>query len=220
MCIRDRNELAFAILVFTENSLGNAVKDAHDRGMDVKGIIDYVEFNGSEYNFLLDNNVNVMDYQNADMSQWPDGPTLHHKYAILDYAQGSANPLLITGSHNWSASANSIHDENTLLIYDHTLANIYYQEFSARFNGVLDATHDLRMEPLEITPNPFDEQLFFSVPENGILVVSDVTGRIFYQKNISEGDHELNTSSWVKGVYFVRFIGEEVQRVGKVVRSY
>ncbi len=214
-----QNELAFAVLVFTENSLGTAVKDAHDRGLDVQGIIDYVEFNGSEFNFLLDNNVNVMDYQNADMSQWPDGPTLHHKYAILDYAQGSANPLLITGSHNWSASANSIHDENTLLIHDHTLANIYYQEFSARFNGTLDATDDLQMEPLDIAPNPFDEQLFFSVPEDGKLVVSDLAGRIFYEKNISEGSHELNTSNWVNGIYFVRFIGDEVQRVGKVVRG-
>ena len=77
--------------------------------------------------------------------------TLHHKYAIVDYAQGSTTPLLITGSHNWSASANSIHDENTLLIYDHTLANIYYQEFSARFQGFTDATNDVEIDPLEIS---------------------------------------------------------------------
>ncbi|MFT6320537.1 MAG: hypothetical protein ACJAT4_001463, partial [Granulosicoccus sp.] len=70
------SELAFAVLVFTENSLGTAVKNAFDRGVTTQGIIDYVEFNGSEYDFLLANNIEVQDYQNDDGSQWPDGPTL------------------------------------------------------------------------------------------------------------------------------------------------
>ena len=213
------NELAFAILVFTENSLGTAVKNAKDRGLDIKGIIDYVEFNGSEFDYLLSNDVDIIDYQNADMSQWPDGPTLHHKYAILDYAQGSMNPLLITGSHNWSASANSVHDENTLLIYDHTLANIYYQEFSARFQGLLDVGFkDLGFAPLEISPNPFNEYLSFKVPENGQLIVNDLTGRIISQQNISEGTNNLNTASWGNGIYYIQFIGAEKQLVGKVVK--
>lgn len=213
------SELAFAILVFTENALGTAVKNAYDRGVVTQGIIDYVEFSGSEYNYLLDNNIDVQDYQNDDGSQWPDGPTLHHKYAIIDYAQGSATPLLITGSHNWSASANSIHDENTLLIYDHTLANIYYQEFSARFQGFTDETNNVNIDPLEISPNPFAEQLNFEVPENGNLVVSDLAGRIIFQQKISEGSNQLNTENWMNGIYFVKFVGENAQRIGKVIKN-
>ena len=161
----------------------------------------------------------MQDYQNDDGSQWPDGPTLHHKYAIVDYAQGSATPLLITGSHNWSASANSIHDENTLLIYDHTLANIYYQEFSARFQGFTDAAKDLKIDPLEISPNPFADQLNFEVPENGNLVVSDLAGRILFQQKINEGSNQLNTENWVSGIYFIKFIGENTQRIGKVIKQ-
>ncbi len=212
------SEVAFAILVFTENALGNAVKNAYDRNLDVKGIIDYVEFNGSEFDFLMNSNVNVIDYQNADMSQWPDGPTLHHKYAIIDYAQGSANPVLITGSHNWSASANSIHDENTLLIHDHTLANIYYQEFSQRFQDLTVSIKDVKFEALEISPNPFNEQLALTTPENGQLVVTDLSGRIILQQDISEGQNSLNTKDWVSGVYFVRFQGNEAQQIGKVIK--
>ena len=215
------NELGFAILVFTENALGTAVKNAYDRGVDVLGIIDYVEFNGSEYNYLLNNNVSdVLDYTNADGSQWPDGPTLHHKYAIIDYASGSTNPLLITGSHNWTASANSIHDENTLFIYDHTLANIYFQELRQRYIELIFqvGTNDLKVEPLEVVPNPFDEILSFKVQEEGQLVVSDLAGRVIFQQKIAEGNHDLNTTDWVSGVYFVRFIGEEVQQIGKVVK--
>lgn len=214
------NELAFAILVFTENILGNAVKDAHDRGVTTHGIIDYVEFNGSEFDYLSNNNVSVLDYQNADGSQWPDGPTLHHKYAIIDYEQGSTNPLLITGSHNWSASANSIHDENTLLIYDHTIANIYYQEFWQRYVELelQNTTNDLKIDPLKVSPNPVSDLLNIETPENGEVLVIDLAGKVLLHKTISQGANQLSTKEWRSGVYFVKFVGENHQQIGKVVK--
>lgn len=215
------NELAFAILVFTENILGTAVKDAHDRGVTTHGIIDYVEFNGSEFAYLTNNNVSVLDYQNADGSQWPDGPTLHHKYAIIDYEQGSTNPLLITGSHNWSASANSIHDENTLLIYDHTIANIYYQEFWQRFVELelQNTTNDLKIDPLKVSPNPVSDLLNIETPEDGELLVIDLAGKILLQKTISQGANQLSTKEWRNGVYFVKFVGGNHQQLGRVVKQ-
>jgi len=91
-----------------------------------------------------------------------------------------------------------------LLIYDHTLANIYYQEFSARFQGFPDATNNLKVDPLEISPNPFAEQLNFDVPENGNLIVSDLAGRVFFQQKITAGANQLNTKNWMSGVYFVK----------------
>ncbi|MCD4730506.1 MAG: hypothetical protein K8R74_07890, partial [Bacteroidales bacterium] len=129
--------IEFGLLVFTENSLGNAIVDAHQNGIDITGIIDYVESTGSEYDYLRDNGVNVRDYVNPDGSQWPDGSTLHHKYSIMDFEEGSANPVAITGSHNWSASGESVNDENTLIIYDANIANQFHQEFSQRFNDLI-----------------------------------------------------------------------------------
>jgi len=131
------NAVEFGIMVFTENSLGNAIVDAQQNGLDIRGIIDYVEYTGSEYQYLLDNGVNVRDYVNPDGSQWPDGPVFHHKYALLDFQEGNLNPIVITGSHNWSATAESINDENTLIIYDANLANQFHQEFHQRFNDLL-----------------------------------------------------------------------------------
>ncbi len=129
--------IEFALLVFTENSLGNAIVAAQNNGIEIAGIIDYVESTGSEYDYLRDNGVNVLDYVNPDGSQWPDGPTLHHKYAIMDFEAGSENPVAITGSHNWSASGESVNDENTLIIYDANIANQFHQEFSQRYNDLL-----------------------------------------------------------------------------------
>lgn len=127
----------FAIMVFTENTLGSAIFDAHQRGLDIAGIIDYVEYSGSEYEYLKTNGVYVRDYVNPDGTSWPDGPVFHHKYMIADYEEGAERPVLVTGSHNWSASAESINDENTLIIHDLNLANLFHQEFTKRLNDQL-----------------------------------------------------------------------------------
>jgi hypothetical protein len=131
------SNIEFGIMVFTENSLGNAIVDAQQNGLEIRGIIDYVEYTGSEYQYLKDNGVHVRNYVNPDGSEWPDGPVFHHKYALMDFQEGDVNPIAITGSHNWSASAESINDENTLIIYDANLANQFHQEFSQRFNDLL-----------------------------------------------------------------------------------
>lgn len=213
------NDLAFAILVFTENSLGTAVLDAHERGLDVKGIIDYVEFNGDEYDFLLDNGVDVQDYQNADGSQWPDGPTLHHKYAIIDYSAGSTTPLLITGSHNWTASAGAIHDENTLLIYDAEVANWYQQEFWARFFGTVGVEEAFVAHALEVSPNPFIDHFQMAVPAAGVLEVYDVAGRLVFSEELEAGLQTVDLGSGPTGTYFLLFKTEGVNYVERVVRD-
>ncbi|MEL6637733.1 MAG: phospholipase D-like domain-containing protein [Bacteroidota bacterium] len=208
-----QNELAFAVLVFTENSLGSAVLDAYDRGLEVSGIIDYVEFNGSEFVFLQNNDVPVVDYQNADGSQWPDGPTLHHKYAIVDYATPE-EAVLITGSHNWTASANSIHDENTLIIRDATLANLYYQEFSARYETLTSVRTPPALRPLRLGPNPVSDQLWLRAPEAGTLIVTDLQGRRVLERQLGTGEHRIATGEWPAGMYHLR-LGDSG---GKVVK--
>jgi phosphatidylserine/phosphatidylglycerophosphate/cardiolipin synthase-like enzyme len=215
-----QDDLAFAVLVFTENALGNAVLDAHNRGVNVAGIIDYVEFNGSEYDYLLNNGVNVMDYQNEDGSQWPDGPTLHHKYAIVDYETGSENPLLITGSHNWSASAESIHDENTLFIYDAEVANWYYQEFHARFFGVV-ATKDLPFVEnlVKAYPNPVKNELQLETAETGTVQIFDLLGRKVFEQKVGEGSEVLEIGNLNSGTSFLKFYNENNQQILKIIKE-
>ena len=120
------SEIDFALMAFTENSLGNAVIDAKSKGKSIKGIIDYVEYSGSEFVPLLNAGIDVLDYKNPNDSTWPNGNTLHHKFAVLD--ADTDNAAVITGSHNWTASAESINDENTLIFYDKKIAGLYKQE--------------------------------------------------------------------------------------------
>lgn len=65
---------------------------------------------------------------------------LHHKYLILD-VNSASDPMVVTGSMNWSANGDDTNDENTLIIHDAAIANQFYQEFAARYYmafGVVD----------------------------------------------------------------------------------
>ena len=66
--------------------------------------------------------------------------SFHHKYAIADANSISSDPTILTGSHNWSSNAENNSDENTIIIHDATIANIYLQEFTQRFNELATVT--------------------------------------------------------------------------------
>ncbi len=91
---------------------------------DIKGVIDQENTTGSQYSFLQ-----------TFAEMWgATSPTQHHKYAIIDASYSEKQPVVITGSHNWSNSAENDNDENTLIIFDPMIANQYLQEFKKRYN--------------------------------------------------------------------------------------
>ncbi len=149
------DDLQFAILTFTNNELGSAVLNAYNNGVEVRGIIDNINDQGTEYGYLLNNGVNVS----------PDniGFQTHHKYCIIDATNPDSDPIVVTGSHNWSASAETRNDENTLIIHDAAVANIFLQEFEARwceavFGGdcvtANEAINEIEGFKSEVYPNP------------------------------------------------------------------
>jgi phosphatidylserine/phosphatidylglycerophosphate/cardiolipin synthase-like enzyme len=128
----------FSIYTFTSNPIANAIhaKWTGVPGFMVRGVFDASGANntGSEW----------PDMSGSGGSPWvplPDvwldnvgpGLLLHHKYGIVDEGHADSDPLVITGSHNWSNAANTVNDENTLIFHDLTIANLYLQEFAARY---------------------------------------------------------------------------------------
>ena len=90
--------------------------------VDDAGIIEDENSTGGEFSNLQTNGVNMRSHMGVPNS-------LHHKYAIADANVSASDPILLTGSHNWSSNAENNSDENTLIIHDATIANIYLQEF-------------------------------------------------------------------------------------------
>jgi hypothetical protein len=117
----------------------------------------------------------------------------HHKYLIADGESPWWNPVVLTGSHNWSNSAETSNNENTLILRSGRIAGLYLQEFSARyrqFGGMdpilvaVDAPGaDLpgRTGLLQNYPNPLNPATTIpftvAVPQHVILTVYDLLGR-------------------------------------------
>jgi phosphatidylserine/phosphatidylglycerophosphate/cardiolipin synthase-like enzyme len=143
-------DLEFALLIHTANETGTAIFDAKRRGVNTRGIVDKdTATTGDEYYFLSRNGVSMRLYN--------DGSIFHHKYCVIDATNAASNPTLLTGSHNWSAAAETKNDENLLIIHDAAIANIYLQEFEARWKEAARVgVKEVKIDGFEalVFPNP------------------------------------------------------------------
>jgi phosphatidylserine/phosphatidylglycerophosphate/cardiolipin synthase-like enzyme len=128
----------FCIFSFTSDPLSEAMRVHRDSipGFVVSGLFDPDQVNSSSEWCKLDGQPSCPPYWSprADVFQdlSTDHTLLHHKYQILDNGYPGLATVW-TGSHNWSNAAKTTNDENTVVIHDATIANLYYQEWSARY---------------------------------------------------------------------------------------
>ena len=101
----------------TLDGLSEALIEAKNRGVDVKVVIeaDNALSKGSEYQRLLEAGVEVRLDGNPYL--------MHHKAMIVD------GEIVVTGSYNWSWSAENRNDENLVIIKDAEIASLYEAEF-------------------------------------------------------------------------------------------
>ena len=137
-------EADLALFVFSEQRLADTLKAAHQRGATVRALIDpgFAFQNYSEGLDLLGVALpgrNCRIEANNDPWQPPltsvgvpalaIGDKLHHKFAVLD------QQTVITGSHNWSASANNQNDETLLVFTNPTVAAHFQREFDRLYDS-------------------------------------------------------------------------------------
>ena len=212
------SELQFALLTFTNNELGDAVLDAHDGGVDVRGIVDNVNDQGSEFDYLMGQGVNITD-DNTTQST-------HHKYAIIDANDVGSDPQVVLGSHNWSGGAETRNDENTLIVHNANVANIYLQEFEARWCEVMGGSScttgisDEAIDGVEISlfPNPTSAfanvALDFEKTATVSLNLLNANGQLLEStiKTIAKGTsiEQIDMSRLQAGVYYIQLkVGEK-----------
>lgn len=220
--------MEFAILSFTKNELGVAVKEANDKfGVNVRGIIESTNDTGEEFTYLTNEGVDVLSHLGIPYS-------IHHKYAIIDQLQPLSDPMVITGSHNWSASAENNNDENTLIVHDATIANIYYQEFMERYCELVTSCTvsgieqgSINSSSIQVFPNPnngiFTVEYKLSEHADVALSISDLTGRIIYKETLvgktGINQHLLNQVKLSSGIYFLKIIAGENIATQKLIRE-
>lgn len=212
------HSIFFALLTFTSQTLSNKIYERYNSGVrNIKGILDNNTDQGSQYSFLAGFSEVLLDTDKTAL--------LHHKYCLIDPTHIYSEPILITGSYNWSNSAETRNDENIVIIYDTLTVNLYLQEFVARYkqNGgsdVITFVRKVESENLSFKlspnyPNPFNSEtnITYAIPFDGFvsLKVFDVLGReVLSAVNSYQtaGEYQLNlrfdSVNLSSGVYFYR----------------
>lgn len=129
------SDLSIATMLITRTEIADAIAARKTAGAAVNVITDAQGSNATAVTTTLTAALGThLTYDNVTNG------IMHNKYMIVDQSNPASDPLVLTGSHNWSAAADGDNDENTLIIHDATIANIYYQNFVKRFvlnNGVM-----------------------------------------------------------------------------------
>ncbi len=106
-----------AMYIFTDREIALPLVKARDRGVKVRLYLDkeQVEYQYSQSRFLVQKGIKARISTNNYI--------MHNKFAIID------NHILLTGSYNWTFSANHRNDENLMVIDDPEIIEIFQNQF-------------------------------------------------------------------------------------------
>jgi phosphatidylserine/phosphatidylglycerophosphate/cardiolipin synthase-like enzyme len=159
---------------------------------------------------------------------------MHSKYILIDADLPSSNPIVQTGSYNYSTAATTGNDENVLLIYDSLIANQYFQEFAKRYS-LAGGTISIDKISSEIPdnfelgqnyPNPFNPTttIAFSLPKasNVSLTIFNSLGQrveTLASSYYTAGTYKVtfNATNLSSGVYYYRLVSNDVQMTKSMV---
>ncbi|MCB9732522.1 MAG: lamin tail domain-containing protein [Deltaproteobacteria bacterium] len=115
----------FMIFSFTRQDVADDLVALHAAGVEVVGVFDKLNSSQSysRDGFLAANGIPVLKDGNENQ-----GGKLHHKVAIVD-AGTDSDPLVISGSYNWSAGATNDNDENVLVLRGAEVVEPFVAEF-------------------------------------------------------------------------------------------
>ena len=186
--------LEFGLLSFTRDDIGSSIIDKEGEfGVNIRGIIEMQNGTGSEYDNLINGGVNVRSHMGVTHS-------FHHKYAIADVGVSASDPTVLTGSHNWSSNAENSSDENTIIIHDQTIANIYLQEFEKRWGELISTnTNEISDLKIKIFPNPSLGKVTI-ITESMIDVINIYDIKAKFVQSTTSNNFKISS----KGIYFVK----------------
>lgn len=212
----------FCILTFTRYQIENAMKSKYNPPNTwVRGVFDHDTSGGQGSVFAEMKGVGGTYPWNPPAKVYLENYTgmLHHKYLLIDPDMPSSNPVVETGSFNFTNSANSGNDENIVIVYDSLIANQYFQEFSARISdagGSIGIKKDESIIPTGFEvyqnyPNPFNPTTtikFAIAKDNPVtLKITDILGREVIKNDFGKlaagvYSYSLDASKLSSGVYF------------------
>ena len=114
-----QESIYFMAYSFTSSDLGDAIIERAGAGVTVAGVMDagQVASNAdTEYNAFIGAGVDARMDGNT-------GGLMHHKVIIIDRS------IVVTGSYNFTSSAETLNDENVVILFDPDAAAKFLEEF-------------------------------------------------------------------------------------------
>jgi phosphatidylserine/phosphatidylglycerophosphate/cardiolipin synthase-like enzyme len=118
-----QSSIYFLAYSFTADELGEAIRSRAAAGVEVAGVMEAEQVlsnEGTEYDRFIQTGLDVRLDGNEDQ--------MHDKVIIID------GRIVITGSYNFSSSAEESNDENVLILHDDKAASTFTEEFWNIYN--------------------------------------------------------------------------------------
>lgn len=126
-----QTSVRFMIFTFSRADLKDRLLEKKNAGVKVYGVFDQLQ---AGQTFSMDDPLAA-----AGVPTWIDGNNniggngggiLHHKVMIID-GETNSDPLVITGSFNWTTAADNDNDEDLVVLHSDVLARAYIEEWCA-----------------------------------------------------------------------------------------
>ncbi len=185
-----QDSIGYLIFSFTRRDLADSMIGAFTRGVWIGGVHDRSDTGSSYSQYLYLKNAGLLIYSDRLPSNYD---LLHHKFMVIDKA------YVITGSMNWSNNGNNENDENTIIIKNSQIANLYWQEFLRRWSEALGIEENTTTTNFSIILGNSGVKFTFS----GFLVYS-TDGKLINESigNYWDG-RDYNGNNVRNGIYFV-----------------
>ncbi len=117
--------IKFMMFSFTKREIEEALKRKRDLGVKISGVLDEGQSQSrySQYENLINDQIDVK----IDSNPYK----LHHKVLIID------DNVTLTGSYNFSSSAENRNDENSLVVKSEDFTKPFIKEFEKIFNEAI-----------------------------------------------------------------------------------
>ncbi len=216
------NQVYVNTMLITRSDIAYGLRDKSIAGKDVRVI---VNSDGDCTQLVVDE---LTTQLGANFREFGESYILHNKLMIIDPNPPlGGDPLVWTGSHNWSSAADQRNDENSLVIHDLTIANLYLQEFMQRWAlGVPLSlqTWPRSMNDVRLSPNPSDGlftlHIHAKTPGNGSFHLMGLDGREIFSEEIQIHDglqEHLFNPDVADGIYLFRIITPDGTSTGKLI---
>lgn len=197
-----------ALLTFTKDEPSEVLVRKNDQKKDIRVLINNINDTGSEYVYLYQ--------QGVDVRQHFLSKQLHHKYAIIDPFFPDSDPIVLTGSHNWTGAAEFNNDENTLIFHDAVMANMFAQEFAARYcelnppSCALTSVMSREMTDIHFSvyPNPTSDLVRIEADNGADLSILgigliDMSGKTVFLNRKAADQYQVDLSFLPDGIYTI-----------------